>query len=254
MHGIVMIFFFLIPSIPAVLGNFLIPMMIGAKDLAFPRLNLLSWYIYMVGASVHAGVDGHGRRRHRLDLLHAVQHHVLEHPRHRDRAGDLHRRLLVDLDRAELHRHHPPHARAGADLVPAAAVLWAHYATSLIMVLGTPVLAITILLVALERLFHIGIFDPALGGDPLLFQHLFWFYSHPAVYIMILPGMGVISEIVTCFSRKRVFGYEFVALASIAIAVLGFLVWGTTCSSPAFGVCGAGLLVAELPGGDSVGD
>jgi cytochrome c oxidase subunit 1 len=102
---------------------------------------------------------------------------------------------------------------------------WSNYAASLIMVLGTPVVAITILLVALERLFHIGVFNPALGGDPLLFQHLFWFYSHPAVYIMILPGMGVISEIVTCFSRKRVFGYEFVALASIAIAVLGFLVW-----------------------------
>ena len=102
---------------------------------------------------------------------------------------------------------------------------WSNYAASLIMVLGTPVIAITLLLVALERLFHIGVFNPALGGDPLLFQHLFWFYSHPAVYIMILPGMGVISEIVTCFSRKRVFGYEFVALASIAIAVLGFLVW-----------------------------
>jgi cytochrome c oxidase subunit 1 len=102
---------------------------------------------------------------------------------------------------------------------------WSNYAASIIMVLGTPVVAITILLVALERLFHIGVFNPALGGDPLLFQHLFWFYSHPAVYIMILPGMGVISEIVTCFSRKRVFGYEFVALASIAIAVLGFLVW-----------------------------
>jgi cytochrome c oxidase subunit 1 len=104
--------------------------------------------------------------------------------------------------------------------------VWAHYATSLIFVLGTPVIAITLTLVALERLLHLGIFNPALGGDPLLFQHLFWFYSHPAVYIMILPGMGVISELITCFSRKRVFGYDFIAFSSLAIAVLGFLVWG----------------------------
>ncbi|MEW6755659.1 MAG: cbb3-type cytochrome c oxidase subunit I, partial [Candidatus Latescibacterota bacterium] len=104
--------------------------------------------------------------------------------------------------------------------------VWAHYATSLIQVLGTPVVAITIFLVGLERLFRIGIFDPGLGGDPVLFQHLFWFYSHPAVYIMILPGMGVVSEVVACFSRKRVFGYSFVAFSSLAIAVLGFVVWG----------------------------
>ena len=104
--------------------------------------------------------------------------------------------------------------------------VWAHYATSIIMILGTPVIAITLALVALERTFHLGIFDPALGGDPVLFQHLFWFYSHPAVYIMILPAMGVMSELVTCFSKKRIFGYEFVAISSLAIAVLGFLVWG----------------------------
>ncbi len=104
--------------------------------------------------------------------------------------------------------------------------VWSHYATSLIMVLGTPVIAVTLLMVAVERLFHLGIFDPALGGDPILFQHLFWFYSHPAVYIMVLPAMGVVSEIVTTFSRKNIFGYKFVAFASIAIAVLGFLVWG----------------------------
>src|SRR5439155_22384702 len=104
--------------------------------------------------------------------------------------------------------------------------VWAHYATSLIMILGTPVIAITILLVALERLAHIGIFDPAVGGDPVLFPHLFWFYSHPAVYIMVLPGMGVISEVVPCFARKRIFGYRYVAFSSIAIAIFGFLVWG----------------------------
>src|SRR5439155_16462789 len=104
--------------------------------------------------------------------------------------------------------------------------IWAHYATSLIIILGTPVLAIAIALVAVERLFHVGIFDPALGGDPVLFQHLFWFYSHPAVYIMVLPSMGVVSELITCFSRKRVFGYTFIAFSSMAIAVLGFFLWG----------------------------
>jgi cytochrome c oxidase subunit 1 len=103
--------------------------------------------------------------------------------------------------------------------------VWAHYATSIIQVLGTPVVAITIVLVALERLFHLGVFNPALGGDPLLFQHLFWFYSHPAVYIMILPGMGIVSEIVCCFSRKRIFGYKAMAMAVLGIAVIGFLVW-----------------------------
>src|SRR5262249_19050258 len=104
--------------------------------------------------------------------------------------------------------------------------VWSHYATSIIFILGTPVLAISLALVAIERLLNLGIFDPARGGDPLLFQHLLWFYSHPAVYIMILPGMGVISELIPCFSRKRVFGYEFVAFSSVAIAVIGFLVWG----------------------------
>jgi cytochrome c oxidase subunit 1 len=109
--------------------------------------------------------------------------------------------------------------------------VWSQYATSIIFVLGTPVIAMTVLLVALERMFHIGIFDPALGGDPILFQHLFWFYSHPAVYIMILPAMGVTSEIITCFSRNRIYGYSFIAVSSLAIAFLGFLVWGITCSS-----------------------
>ena len=104
--------------------------------------------------------------------------------------------------------------------------VWAHYATSLVMILGTPVIAITVLMVAAERALHLGIFDPALGGDPVLFQHLFWFYSHPAVYIMILPGMGVISEIVQAFSRKNIFGYSFIAFSSLAIAIIGFLVWG----------------------------
>ena len=133
--------------------------------------------------------------------------------------------------------------------------VWAHYATSIIQVLGTPVVAITILLVALERIFHFGFFDPARGGDPILFQHLFWFYSHPAVYIMILPSMGVISEIVTCFSRKRIFGYSFIAMSSLAIAVIGFLVWAHHMFvSGHGGLLGHGLLRPHLPGGHPLRD
>ncbi len=195
MHGVLMIFLFLIPGIPAVLGNFLIPIMIGAKDLAFPKLNLASWYIFTAGALfilwslLNGGVDTG------WTFYTPYSHELLQHPRHRHRPGRLHHRLLLDPHRAQLHRHHPPHARPGTDLVPPAALrLGALRDQSDHQVLGTPVIAITVLMVALERLFHLGIFDPAYGGDPVLFQHLFWFYSHPAVYIMVLPAMGVISR------------------------------------------------------------
>ena len=143
----------------------------------------------------------------------------------------------------------------GHDLVPLPLFIWAMYATSIIFILGTPVIAITLFLLGLERLLHVGIFDPAIGGDPLLFQHLFWFYSHPAVYIMILPGMGVVSELITCFSRKRIFGYTFVAFSSMAIAVISFLVWGhhMFVTGPV-DLCRADFFGAELPGGDSFGD
>jgi cytochrome c oxidase subunit 1 len=225
MHGISMIFFFLIPSVPAVLGNFLIPLMIGAKDLAFPRLNLASWYIYMIGAifalvsMISGGVDTGWTFYTPFSTTYSNTH-VIGAALGIFIAGFA--SIFTGLNFiVTIHRMRAP----GMTWTRLPLFCWSNYAASIIMVLGTPVVAITILLVALERLFHIGVFNPALGGDPLLFQHLFWFYSHPAVYIMILPGMGVISEIVTCFSRKRVFGYEFVALASIAIAVLGFLVW-----------------------------
>jgi cytochrome c oxidase subunit 1 len=225
MHGITMVFFFLIPSVPAVLGNFLVPLMVGAKDLAFPRINLLSWYLYIIGAMfalvsmVMGGVDTGWTFYTPFSTTYSNTHVV----------GTALGVFITGFSSiftglnfiVTIHRMRAP----GLTWTRLPLFCWSNYAASLIMVLGTPVIAITILLVALERLFHIGVFNPALGGDPLLFQHLFWFYSHPAVYIMILPGMGVISEIVTCFSRKRVFGYEFVALASIAIAVLGFLVW-----------------------------
>ena len=225
MHGIIMVFFFLIPLVPAVIGNFVIPLMIGAKDLAFPRINLLSWYIYMAGAitaivaMVTGGVDTGWTFYTPFSTTYSNTH-VIGAAIGIFIAGFS--SIFTGLNFiVTIHRMRAP----GMTWRRLPLFCWSNYAAALIMVLGTPVVAITLLLVALERAFNIGVFNPQLGGDPLLFQHLFWFYSHPAVYIMILPGMGVISEIIACFSRKRVFGYEFVALASIAIAVLGFLVW-----------------------------
>jgi cytochrome c oxidase subunit I len=226
MHGVTMIFFFLIPSIPATLGNFILPMAIGAKDLAFPRINLLSWYIYIVGALfalaaiVMGGVDTgwtfytpfSTTYSNTFVITAAVGVFI---------AGFS--SITTGLNFiVTVHKMRAPGMTWGR--LPL--FVWANYATSLIQVLGTPVVAITLALVGLERAFHIGIFDPAIGGDPILFQHMFWFYSHPAVYIMILPGMGVISELVTCFSRKGVFGYSFIAGSSLGIAIIGFLVWG----------------------------
>jgi cytochrome c oxidase subunit 1 len=225
MHGQIMVFFFLIPSIPAVLGNFLIPMMVGAKDLAFPRINLLSWYLYIVagGLMLHCiltgGVDT-GWTFYTPFSTAFSNTKVVEAGLAIFVAGFS--SILTGLNFVvTVHRMRAP----GLTWSRLPLFVWAHYATSIIMLLGTPVLAITLLLVVFERAFHLGIFDPTRGGDPLLFQHLFWFYSHPAVYIMILPAMGVVSEIVPCFSRKRIFGYNFIAMSSIAIAVFGFLVW-----------------------------
>jgi len=226
MHGMIMIFFFLIPSIPAVLGNFLVPMMIGARDLAFPKINLLSWYIFVFGgtlalvSAITGGVDT-GWTFYTPYSSTYSNSHVITMALGIFTAGFA--SILTGLNFiVTIHTMRAP----GLTWFRMPLFLWAMYATSLIMILGTPVIAITIVLVAVERLLHVGIFDPALGGDPLLFQHMFWFYSHPAVYIMILPGMGVISEIVPCFARKVIFGYKFIAFSSLAIAILGFLVWG----------------------------
>ncbi len=226
MHGLIMIFFFLIPSIPAVLGNFLIPIMIGARDLAFPRLNLASWYVYVLGATftiitaVTGGVDTGWTFYTPYSSIYSNTHVILM------ATGVFitgFSSIFTGLNFiVTIHKMRAP----GLTWFRLPLFVWAIYATSLIMVLGTPVVAIAITLVGVERIFHIGIFDPALGGDPLLFQHLFWFYSHPAVYIMILPSMGVISEVITCFARKKIFGYNFIAFSSLTIAVLGFLVWG----------------------------
>jgi cytochrome c oxidase subunit 1 len=226
MHGIVMVFFFLIPAIPAVLGNFLVPLMIGAKDLAFPKINLASWYIYNLGgvftlwSILHGGVDT-GWTFYTPFSTHYTNTYVVSAALGIFINGFS--SIFTGLNFiVTIHRMRAP----GMTWFRLPLFIWSHYATSLIIVLGTPVIAVTILLVAAERVLHLGIFDPALGGDPVLFQHMFWFYSHPAVYIMILPSMGVISELVAAFARKPIFGYRFVAFASIAIAVLGFLVWG----------------------------
>jgi cytochrome c oxidase subunit 1 len=226
LHGIVMIFFFLIPSIPATLGNFFIPIMVGAKDLAFPRINLLSWYLYLIGgtlglaAIVGGGVDT-GWTFYTPYSTSASQTSVTIAAMAAFVAGFS--SILTGFNFiVTVHRMRAP----GLTWFRLPLFVWAHYATSLVMILGTPVVAITLVLVMAERTLGLGIFDPKLGGDPVLFQHLFWFYSHPAVYIMILPGMGVVSELVAAVSRKQIFGYAFVAFSSLAIAILGFLVWG----------------------------
>jgi cytochrome c oxidase subunit 1 len=226
MHGIVMVFFFLIPSIPATLGNFLVPLMIGAKDLAFPKLNLISWYIYILGglftfgAALSGGVDTGWTFYTPFSTVSSTTNVI---PTALGIFITGFSSILTGLNfLVTIHTMRAP----GMTWFRMPLFLWSMYATSLIFVLGTPVIAITILLVAAERVFHFGFFDPAFGGDPVLFQHLFWFYSHPAVYIMVLPAMGVVSEVVAGGCRKPVFGYTFVAFASLAIAVLGFLVWG----------------------------
>ncbi|MEQ1869776.1 MAG: cbb3-type cytochrome c oxidase subunit I [Vicinamibacterales bacterium] len=226
MHGVMMVFFFLIPAIPAVLGNFLLPIMIGAKDLAFPKINLASWYIYIVGslftlyAIISGGLDTGWTFYTPFSTVASTSAVI---PAGLGVFINGFSSILTGLNFiATVHRMRAP----GMTWFRLPLFVWAHYATALIMVLGTPVVAITLVMLVAERAFHFGIFDPSVGGDPVLFQHLFWFYSHPAVYIMILPAMGIISELVAAGCRKQVFGYTFVAFSSLAIAVLGFLVWG----------------------------
>jgi len=234
LHGAVMIFAFIIPAIPAILGNFMLPLMLGAKDVAFPRLNLLSWWLYAIGFLFFAYVllggilplpGGFG-----LDTGWTF---YTPYSTSRSITGVIPATLgafvmgfssiLTGVNFiASMHMLRPP----GMTWFRMPLFLWSLYATSVIQILATPVLGITLLLLLAERVLKVGIFDPALGGDPVLYQHFFWFYSHPAVYIMILPAMGVISELVVTFSRRHIFGYSFIALSSVAIALLSFLVWG----------------------------
>ncbi len=225
LHGAIMIFLVLIPGIPGALGNFVLPIMLGAKDVAFPRLNLFSYYLYVTGAllavlSIAIGAVDTGwtfYAPYSTQTQTAVCWMV---------TGVFilgFSSILTGMNFiVTIHKLRPP----GMTWFRMPLFLWGLYATAVIQIIATPVLGITLLLLIMERLFHVGIFDARYGGDPVLFQHFFWFYSHPAVYIMILPAMGIMSEVISTFSRKHIFGYKFIALSSIAIAVIGFLVWG----------------------------
>ncbi|HWA77225.1 MAG TPA: cytochrome c oxidase subunit I [Polyangiaceae bacterium] len=225
LHGAIMVFLVIIPGIPAALGNIIMPLQLGAKDVAFPRLNLASYHLWLVGAA--------------LMLTSLVTNAVdtgwtFYAPYSTTTATNVtpaafgafilgFSSIFTGLNFiVTIHKMRPP----GMTFFRMPLYVWALYATALIQVLATPVIGITLLMMIVERAFGIGIFDPALGGDPVLFQHFFWFYSHPAVYIMIVPAFGVVSEIIPVFSRKRMFGYKFIAISSLAIAFLGFLVWG----------------------------
>ncbi|MBY0315786.1 MAG: cytochrome c oxidase subunit I [Bdellovibrionales bacterium] len=224
-HGAIMVFFVIIPGIPAILGNFFLPLLIGAKDVAFPRVNLMSWYCLMAGFIIAAatlflgGVDTgwtfytpYSISYKPATVLMAFAVFV---------AGFS--SILTGVNFvATVHRLRAP----GMTMMRMPLFVWAIYSTAILQVLATPIIGITVLLLAMENIFGIGIFDPELGGDPVLFQHFFWFYSHPAVYIMVLPAMGVISELLCTFSRKTIFGYTAIAYSSIAIAAISFLVWG----------------------------
>ncbi len=224
LHGAIMVFMFIIPAIPAILGNFVLPMQLGAKDVAFPRLNLMSLYCYVVGGLffvwtlVSGGLDTgwtfytpYSTTTQTAVVSATLGAFVLGFSS-----------ILTGVNFiATIHMLRPP----GMDFFKMPLFLWGLYATSMIQILATPVLAITLLLLVMENVAGIGVFDPALGGDPVLYQHFFWFYSHPAVYIMILPALGVVSELVSVFSRKHIFGYKFIGFSSIAIAMFGFIVW-----------------------------
>jgi cytochrome c oxidase subunit I len=225
LHGTIMIFLFIIPSMPASFGNFVLPLMLGARDVAFPRLNLASLYLYVGGliffllVLVFGGVDTgwtfytpYSTRTAAPVILAVVGVFILGFSS-----------IFTGLNfLVTIHTMRPP----DMTWFRMPLFIWAIYGTAIIQVLATPVLAITLLLLAVERSLGVGIFDPALGGDPILFQHFFWFYSHPAVYIMILPAMGIVTEVIAVFSRKRIFGYKFIAYSSLGIALIGFLVWG----------------------------
>ena len=226
LHGVVMVFLVIIPAIPGILGNFVLPIQIGAKDVAFPRLNLFSWYIFILGALLALSgwlVIGQVDTGWTFYTPYSAEgtNSVLWLTTAVFVAGFA--SIFTGLNFiVTVHKMRAP----GMTWNRLPLFVWAIYATAIVQVLATPVIGITMVLLFLERLLQIGIFDPALGGDPVLFQHFFWFYSHPAVYIMILPAMGIISDLMGTFSRQQVSGYTFIALSSVAIAFLGFLVWG----------------------------
>ncbi len=225
LHGAIMVFLFIIPSIPAALGNFCLPLMLGAKDVAFPRLNLASWYVYMLGAMFclyslfSGGVDTgwtfyspYSTQTSTSVISMTFGAFILGFSS-----------IFTGINFiVTVHKMRAP----GMTWYQMPLFVWGSYATAMIQVLATPVLGITLLLLIMEKVGGIGIFDPEMGGDPVLFQHFFWFYSHPAVYIMILPGMAIISELIAVHAHKKIFGYRLIAYSSVAIALLGFFVWG----------------------------
>ena len=226
LHGVIMVWFFLVPSIPNTLGNFLLPLMIGAKDVAFPKLNLLSWYIFVIASlftifvMIWGGVDTGWTFYTPLSTEYSDSY-VLTAVFGIIVVGFS--SILTGLNfMVTVHKLRAP----GMTWFRLPLFVWSLYATSMILVLATPVLTIALILLFADRAFGLAIFDPANGGDPVLFQHLFWFYSHPVVYVMVLPGMGVMSELVTAFAYKKIFGYKFIAFSSVGIAVIGFFVWG----------------------------
>ncbi len=225
LHGAIMIFLVIIPSIPAALGNFVLPMMLGAKDVAFPKLNLLSYYFWVGGAIfalvslVTGGLDTGWTFYTPYSTITTTSVSAVLFGAFLLGFSSIFTGLNFIVTIHFLRTD-------GLTWFKLPLLVWALYATAIIQVLATPVLGITLLLLIAERLLGIGIFNPALGGDPVLFQHFFWFYSHPAVYIMILPAMGIISELIPIHSRKHIFGYKFIAFSSLAIAIISFLVWG----------------------------
>jgi len=225
LHGVIMVFLFIIPAVPGVLGNFVLPLQLGAKDVAFPKLNLLSFYFWVVGLTlalttiVIGGLDygwtfyaPYSISNNTTVIIATLAAFILGFSS-----------ILTGLNfMATIHKMRAP----GLTWFRLPLFIWALYATSVVQVVATPVIGATLLLLIIENVMHVGIFDASLGGDPILFQHFFWYYSHPAVYIMILPSFGVISEVITTFSRKRIFGYKAIAFSSLSIAFIGFLVWG----------------------------
>jgi len=226
LHGVIMIFLFIIPGIPAIFGNFFLPILIGAKDVAFPRLNLFSWYLYLTGgilallSIVMPGGPADTGWTFYIPYSVRTDTNVIFSLSAAFVLGFS--SILTGLNFVTtVHRLRAP----GMTWFKMPLSVWSFYATAWVQVLATPIIGITLLLVAIERVLHVGIFDPSLGGDPVLYQHLFWIYSHPAVYIMILPAMGIVSEIIPVFARRTIFGYKFIAFSSIAIALFGSLVW-----------------------------
>jgi len=226
LHGVIMIFLFIIPGIPAVFGNFFLPILIGAKDVAFPRLNLFSWYLYLTGgilallSIVMPGGPADTGWTFYIPYSVRTDTNVIYSLSAAFILGFS--SILTGLNFVTtVHRLRAP----GMTWFKMPLSVWSFYATAWVQVLATPIIGITLLLVAIERILHVGIFDPSLGGDPVLYQHLFWIYSHPAVYIMILPAMGIVSEIIPVFAHRTIFGYKFIAFSSIAIALFGSLVW-----------------------------